>query len=177
MIDHWGEVFFELTFPNQACGFETLLEYVNTHTPEGKTAIFGIEDTGGLGRSCAQWLTVRDKLVKGINPIMSSNKRNRHPHRSKTDRIDALTVAKVLITDYDQLPTVTPDEYYYALRQLANRREQLVKTSCTSCFMIFIQTTETFSRTSSALLLSHFGPVTRILVCYRALDPSVLPLF
>ena len=129
MIDHWGEVFFELTFPNQASGFETLLNHVNNHIPEGKTVVFGIEDTGGLGRSCAQWLTVRDKLVKGINPIMSSNKRNRQPHRSKTDQIDALAVAKVLITDYNQLPTVTVDEYYHALRQLANRREQLVKTS------------------------------------------------
>lgn len=129
MIDHWGEVFFELTFLNQSCGFGELLDKVNAHTPEGKTAIFGIEDTGGLGRSCAQWLTLRDKLVKGVNPTMSSDKRKRHPHRSKSDKIDALAVAKVLITDYNQLPTVTNDEYYHALRQLANRREQLVKTS------------------------------------------------
>jgi transposase len=129
MIDHWGEVFFELTFPNQVGGFETLLEHVDIHTPDGKTTVFGIEDTGGLGRSCAQWLTLRGQLVKGVNPIMSSNKRKRYPHRTKTDKIDAVAVAKVLITDFTQLPEVLVDDYYHGLRQLANRRDQLTRTS------------------------------------------------
>jgi transposase len=128
MIDHWGEVFFELAFPNQPSGFKMLLEHVNAHAPDGKTAVFGIEDTGGLGRSCAQWLTLQDRLVKGINPIMSRDKRRRHPHCSKNDVIDAVAVAKVLITEFDLLPKVTADDYYYALRQLANRRDQLVRT-------------------------------------------------
>lgn len=128
MIDHWGEIFFELTFPNEPSGFNMLLEHVNTHLPNGKVAVFGIEDTGGLGRSCAQWLTLRDNLVKGVNPIMSSDRRGKHPHRAKTDKIDALAVAKVLITEFDQLPEVTVDDYYHGLRQLANRREHLVKT-------------------------------------------------
>lgn len=128
MIDHWGEVFFELVFPNQPSGFETLLEHVDAHTPDGKTAVFGIEDTGGLGRSCAQWLTLQDQLVKGVNPIMSSDRRRKHPHRSKNDMIDAVAVARVLITDFDQLPEVTVDDYYHALRQITNRRSHLVRT-------------------------------------------------
>ncbi len=89
-----------MVFPNQPSGFETLLEHVDAHTPDGKTAVFGIEDTGGLGRSCAQWLTLQDQLVKGVNPIMSSDRRRKHPpHRSKNDMIDAVAVARVLITD------------------------------------------------------------------------------
>ena len=128
MIDHWGEVFFELEFPNEPKGFEKLLEHVNTYTPHGKTAVFGIEDTGGLGRSCAQWLTLRDKVVKGVNPTMSSEKRKKRPHRPKSDLIDAVAVAKVLIDEFYELPVVTNDEYFQALKELVNRRDQLVKS-------------------------------------------------
>lgn len=127
MVDHWGELLLELEFPNQATGFEDFLEHVDAHTPYGKTAVFGIEDTGGLGRSCAQWLTLRDRVVKGVNPVMSSDKRRKRPHRPKNDVIDAAAVAKVLIEEFDELPEVTDDDYFHALRELVNRRGQLVK--------------------------------------------------
>ncbi len=39
-----------------------------------KLLVFGIEDTGRLRRSCAQWLTLQDMIVKGVNSIMSSEK-------------------------------------------------------------------------------------------------------
>lgn len=132
MIDHWGEVFFELEFPNQPKGFEQLLELVDLHTPPNRIAVFGIEDTGGLGRPCAQWLISRNRMVKGVNPILSSNQRSRQPHRAKNDMIDATAVARVLIDEFNNLPEVRVDEYYYALRQVVNRRDQLVRTS-TQC--------------------------------------------
>jgi len=132
MIDHWGEVFFELDFPNQPKGFEELLRTVNMHTPTGRIAIFGIEDTGGFGRPCAQWLTSEGLLVKGVNPVMSCSQRKRRPHKDKSDADDAAAVAKVVIAEFSTLPEVKKDDYYHALRQLVNRREQLVKTS-TQC--------------------------------------------
>lgn len=128
MVDHWGEVFLELSFPNQPKGFQELLDQVETHTPKDRVAVFGIEDTGGLGRPCSQWLTLRNKLVKGVNPVMTSDRRKRRPHRAKTDKLDAAAVAKVLIENFNTLPQVTEDQYYHGLRELINRRTQLVKT-------------------------------------------------
>ena len=59
---------------------------------------------------------------------MSSEKRKKRPHRPKNDVIDAVAVAKVLIDKFYELPVVTNDEYSRALKELVNRRDQLVKS-------------------------------------------------
>ena len=129
MIDHWGEVFFKMELPNNPTGFTELMRMVSLHTPTGKTAVFGIEDTGGLGRACAQWLRFNNQMVKGVNPIFSSQRRGRQPHRAKNDVIDATAVARVLIEEFDTLPIVIDNRLPHALRQLVNRRDQLVRNS------------------------------------------------
>lgn len=127
MINHWGQEFMSIRFANKPAGFQELIEQIRASTPPDRVTVFGIEDTGGLGRACAQWLVTQDYLVKGINPVFSSDRRKRQPHPDKTDMQDALAVAQVLVSEFDSLPVVEEDSYYRALRELSHHRDQLVK--------------------------------------------------
>ena len=55
-------------------------------------------------------------------------KRLTKAHPDKSDPEDALAISKVLITEFDKLPTIQSlDEVYLAIHQLSNRRDSLVK--------------------------------------------------
>lgn len=127
MIDHWNHVLWSAQIPNLPSEFPAFLDQVDAATPKGFIAVFGIEDTGGLGRSLAQWLVAQDRLVKGVNPILSDERRNKRPHSDKNDTQDARSVARVLTEDFDTLPTVQEDAHFQALREGTRRRDQLVK--------------------------------------------------
>ena len=61
---------------------------------------------------------------KEVNPIETGRKRLRKAHPDKSDPEDALTISKVLITEFDKLPTIQSlDEVYLAIHQLSNRRD------------------------------------------------------
>lgn len=113
--------------PATPAGFQQALDRILEATPMGLTPIFGIEDTGGLGRAFAQWLVSREYVVKGVNPVMSNAARRRRPHPDKSDPLDAKAVAKVLMDEFDALPKVRNDANAQALREATRRREELVR--------------------------------------------------
>lgn len=127
MLDRWHEELLHLQVCTKPSGFAELLKQVLDATPDGYTPVFAIEDTGGLGRPLAQWLVNHGYLVKGVNPVLSSDQRRRRPHPDKTDFHDAKAVAKVLISDFDELPSVVEDDHYRALREGSAYRDQLVR--------------------------------------------------
>lgn len=90
--------------------------------------VFGLEDVMGLGQRLAKLLIDGGYQLKEVNPIETNRKRLRKAHPDKSDAEDALAISKVLINEFDRLPTVTGmDELYLAIHQLSNRREALTK--------------------------------------------------
>lgn len=107
--------------------FPGFLEIVLRLVPEGHTPIFGLEDTGGLGRSLAAFLIEAGYLVKDVNPIRSDRARNQQPHPDKSDPQDARAIAKVLLTDFDHLPNAVVDPLAKALAQVVRHRSSFVR--------------------------------------------------
>lgn len=107
-------------------GFEQMTEYLRKQTSDMATIHAGLEATG------AYWLSVHQHLrhlgiqTTVLNPLQVSAYRNEAIRGSKTDRIDALLIVKVLRFG-DCKPSDLPSEDIIALRQLTRLRSDLVK--------------------------------------------------
>lgn len=84
-IDYWNERLFELQMENKPAAFQALLDEAKKHVKEGITPIFGLEDTGGYGRSLAVFLLEKGQKVKEVNSALSHSERKAtQPHRKAT---------------------------------------------------------------------------------------------
>lgn len=94
---------------------------------DGLTPIFGLEDVGGYGRVLAQYLVDHEQIVKEVNPALSYRERKSKMTTQKNDSWDAECVARILLSELDQLPDVRPHDLYWSIQQLVTRRNAIVK--------------------------------------------------
>jgi len=126
VLNCWGHPLATLETSTDPRLFPDFLARVKEST-NGHQLVFGLEDTGGLGRGLAQYLLAEGYKVKEVNPILVSRQRRRAPHPNKSDPDDAIAIGKILITEFERLPDLLPDELYVALREAVNHRRALVK--------------------------------------------------
>ena len=116
-------------------------EYENT--PAGQTALLqrvreaasahdlgvtiGVEDSSNYGYKLARYLAAEGCDVKEVNPVKTDRQRDFYGE-NKTDHLDALATAAVVLRAHDSLPVVKPiREAVEATRELSRYHEQLVK--------------------------------------------------
>jgi transposase len=135
ILNCWNEKLGELTFENKPSAFSKLTQKVNRlcKSKNGyetdKIPIYGLENAYGYGRSLAIWLLERGSIVKDVNPSLSYAQRKSVPMFQKSDSYDAQAVALILINMLDTLPDAVPDDAYWTLSQLMNRREHILTHS------------------------------------------------
>lgn len=127
MIDCWNDILAEVTIQSKPSAFPQLLAEVEKHA-KGLTPVFGLEDVGGYGRSLAVYLLEQGQIVKEVNSALSHAQRMSHPTTQKSDSWDAYCVACVLLSKLNKLPDANPQDNYWTLGKLVNRRDALVKT-------------------------------------------------
>jgi len=89
--------------------------------------VFGVEDSGNYGYNLARYLIEQGCEVKEVNPRMTDRQRDFYG-QDKTDHLDALVTAAVVLRAYDRLPDVKPvREAVQATRELSRYYEQLAK--------------------------------------------------
>lgn len=64
-------------------------------------------------------------MVRDVNTALSYAKRKSVPMYQKNNSYDAETVVLVLINMLDKLPDAIPDDAYWTLGQLVNRRDNI----------------------------------------------------
>ena len=117
-----------ITFANSFLGFSKFLAKLKKLS-NGKTTIFGLEDSQGLGNFLAEFLLKKDFYVVDIDPVTTDRGRRRTAHKDKSDSRDACLIAKTLIREKDSLNKVTINKNSLALRELVKSRELLVVES------------------------------------------------
>jgi len=129
MTNCFGQPLEVFTVENRPDRIEELLEEIDeTAKSHSLKPIFGLEDVMGLGQHLARSLLAGGYQLKEVNPIETERKRLRRAHPDKSDPLDALAISRVLISEFDKLPTIQSlDEVYLAIHQLSNRRDSLVK--------------------------------------------------
>lgn len=115
-------------FENTAAGQRALLrrarEVASDHTLR---LTFGVEDSGNYGYNLARYLVEQGCEVKEVNPLKTNRQRDFYGE-DKTDHLDALATAAVVLRAYESLPDVKPvREAVKATRELSRYQEQLVK--------------------------------------------------
>ncbi|SFR18399.1 IS110 family transposase [Desulfoscipio geothermicus] len=127
MINCWNQKLQSFILANNPVKFTAFLEEVFKHVPAGLIPAFGLEDTGGLGRSLAQFLYLQGHVVKEVNPVIVNREAIRKTHPQKTDHDDALDIAKALLDNFLSLPDVIENDIYVAVRELSKHRDALIK--------------------------------------------------
>ena len=128
IINCWGDKLGEITIDNKPSAFNSLLVEVKKHAKR-KKAVYGLEDCGGVGRALAVFLLGEKKIVKEVDSSLANVERQALPTYHKDDSFDALCVARVLLSRLDELRNANPQDLYWTVNQLVQRREALVKSS------------------------------------------------
>ena len=127
IMNCWNEILDTITIDNKPSAFSKLEKRVNQKAIRlGVTPAYGLENAYGYGRSLAVWLIEKNYLVKDINPALAYAQRISAPMVKKNDEHDAMCVAIVLINQLHTLPDAKPEDNYWTMAQLVNRRDSLV---------------------------------------------------
>jgi transposase len=127
-ISPFGEKLFEITVGNYEKDFKALTKKVESKSGT-LSPYYGLEDCHGYGERLAEYLTARYPVVH-VPSIMVDRARQNQTHPEKSDPLDALGVAKVMMYDIDSLPVYTISEeskYAKQLKEISMDREYLVE--------------------------------------------------
>lgn len=126
-ISPFGEKIFEITIGNYKSDFESLESEVKKHSSI-LSPFFGLEDVRGYGERLAEYLH-QSFPVYHVPSILVDRARQNATHPEKSDSLDALGVAKVMIQSIDTLLpyTISQDsQKAKQLKEISIDREDLV---------------------------------------------------
>jgi transposase len=89
---------------------------------------WGIENSGGLGKGFAQFLLREGEAeVREVSPQRTAQYRRHGRTQDKTDEMDALAIARLLLAEGEGLPRVPRDDVSTELRVLSDHRDNLLR--------------------------------------------------
>ncbi|MDP9351407.1 MAG: IS110 family transposase, partial [Chloroflexota bacterium] len=98
-LDEQGRTHHIQTIPNTAEGWAVALRM---RREWGERAVWGIENSGSLGKGLAQFLVSQgEALVYEVSPQRTAQYRRRGRTQDKTDQADALAIARLLVAESD----------------------------------------------------------------------------
>ena len=128
VLDGYFEVVATISFDNSTEGFNHLFDKLKKLI-SGRDLVFGLEDSQGLGSFLAQYLIRNGHLALEINPVYTDRGRRRTVSREKSDKRDAIVIAKTLIRERANLHPVRMERNSVALREMVGYRQTLVNES------------------------------------------------
>lgn len=128
LMNYLEEPIGKIKIRNNISGFKRLYAYVQKYK-EKLTPMFGLEDVTHYGRSLAIYLLEKDDVVKEVNSALSYMERMSYATTKKNDTWDAQCICSVLIRRQELLPDANPQDYYWTMKHLVNRRNALVKAN------------------------------------------------
>ena len=128
-IDCFFEKVGEIVCENTPSAFEAFLSDALKLRQDGTTLLFGFEDVSEYGRALTAFLKNNGQAVKHVNAFLVAQERDRQNTTEKTDSGDAECAARVLLTEFSDLPDANPQDNYWALRSLVIRRAYIVRSN------------------------------------------------
>lgn len=128
-ISSEGEIIIEpFEFSNDHDGFSKLLS--SLHNIQKEDLIIGLESTAHYGNNLVVFLFSHGFNITVINPIQTSVMRKNNIRKTKTDKVDALLVAKTLLLNNFRLVS-KQDIDLIRLKDLCRFRQKLIKVRTT----------------------------------------------
>lgn len=122
------QVMLDEAFVNTRAGHEVLWSKAKSLVAEhGLSLVFDLEDGSNYGYALARYLLRQGCQVKEVNPRMTNRQRDFYG-QDKTNRLDALAAAAIVMRAHEQLPDLAAvEEATEATQELSRYREQLVR--------------------------------------------------
>jgi len=118
-VSPFGEKLFEITVGNYEKDFRSLRQKVDEVSEKALLSPFyGLEDCQSYGERLAAHLVGEGLQVVSVPPILVDEKRKHETHPEKSDPLDALGVARVMIQRIDMLPVFTVTEESRKAKQI-----------------------------------------------------------
>lgn len=120
VIDAQGHELASWRGENTPAGWTAMQTWAQTFD---ETRRWGIEGAGQYGHGLAQTVVAAGDRVLEVNPRLTAGMRRGSRARGKSDRLDALAVARVVVQAGDELPVVGLDDVSTVLAELTADRE------------------------------------------------------
>jgi len=153
VLDDYFKIVATISFDNNRSGF-TRFERRLKELSNGKSLLFGLEDSQGLGSFLASYLTSKGYEALEINPVTTDRGRKHTVSRDKSDERDAVIITKTLIRERTCLHPVRIDRNSIAIREVIGYRQMLVGES---------------TRIKNRLHMVLFNQYKKVLGCFK--DP------
>lgn len=129
IINSEGEVLKDVfTIENSKQGFELLLQTINTCTGVGEKTKVGLEATGHYSYNLLGFLLENGMTPYVINPLHTNlYRKSLSLRKTKTDRVDARTIASMLMSDVSLKPYTNIAYHNSELKSLTRYRFDKVK--------------------------------------------------
>lgn len=128
-VSPFGEKLFEITIGNYKKDFEALTDKV-AEMKGLLSPYFGLEDCHGYGERLSTYLYESGHQILAVPSIMVDRARQKATHPEKSDSLDALGVAKVMMQNIDSLPAYTisqESKKAKQIKELSMDREYLIE--------------------------------------------------
>ena len=126
ILDCWNTKLGEITFANTPAEFPKLTRKVDKFYTENKEPVYGLENAYGYGRGLAVWLIAKGLMVKDVNTSLAHRQAKCRAMYKKSDSDDAEAIALATINLLDSLPDACPNDAYWSLSQMVNRRDNIM---------------------------------------------------
>ena len=126
ILDCWNNKLGEITFANTPAEFPKLVRKVMKYCTGNKEPVYGLENAYGYGRSLEVWLIAKGFIVKDVNTSLAHRQAKCRAMYKKSDSDDAEAIALATINMLDSLPDACPNDAYWSLSQLVNRRDNIM---------------------------------------------------
>ena len=173
-----GEVLFDVfTIPNNMDGFNTLYERISSVADDLTKVKVGLEATGHYSYNILGYILNKGLTTYVINPLHTNlYRKSLSLRKTKTDRIDARSIAYMLLSDSSLKPYSTTSYHNAELKSLARyrfakvRERAKLKTSVSRLVNILFPEIEhlvpTLHMKSVYALLSEFPGASYIADCH-----------
>ncbi len=124
-IDSGGKDSFTGSYSMDSKGFDELLKTIRSNCEDLSGVVVAMESTGCYHINLFSFLTSRGIRAMVVNPLLIANFAKLSLRKTKTDKKDAMTVARFVLDQQEKISQLTISQDLQDLRDLSRERESL----------------------------------------------------
>jgi transposase len=124
-LDEEGKEHFSGTYEMNSHGFSEFLKALSSHGERLDQMIVAMESTGCYHINLFSFLSSQGIRTVVVNPLLISNFAKLSLRKTKTDKKDALTIARFVLDHHEEISQLSISQDHQDLRDLSRERESL----------------------------------------------------
>jgi transposase len=124
-LDEEGKEHFSGTYKMNSHGFSEFLKALSSHGERLDQMIVAMESTGCYHINLFSFLSSQGIRTVVVNPLLIANFAKLSLRKTKTDKKDALTIAKFVLDHHEEISQLSLSQDHQDLRDLSRERESL----------------------------------------------------